>query len=345
MQGTMKCVVKAAPGPGNIELVQRPIPAVGPNDVLIKVKAVAVCGTDVHIMDWNDWAAARMNPPSIIGHEFSGEVMARGELVKQVNIGDAVAAETHIVCHTCDLCHNGYEHVCYNTQTIGASRDGALAEYVSIPAENAVVFKKFSSWEVLSMMEPFVAGVHAATQFPVAGKSVAVIGCGPIGCMGVGVVKQCGASKIIAIEPVEHRGAMAMAMGADALINPIKEDVSKAVPAANDGGLIDVVLDFSGNVGAIQSCLTYIKPEGKIAALGLSDKKLTIQLDEFVYRGLTLKGIAGRRMYQDWETAKGLLAGGLDLEKIITHKLPMEEFQKGLDLMKKGECCKCVLIP
>lgn len=345
MEGTMKCVIKARPGEGNIEMIERPIPQVGPNDVLVKVKSVAVCGTDVHIMNWNEFASSRMNPPTIIGHEFSGEVVEKGELVKQINIGDAVAAETHIVCHTCDLCHNGYEHVCYNTSTIGLHRDGALAEYACIPAENAVVFEKFASWEVLSLMEPFVASVHAATQFNVAGKSVAVIGCGPIGAMGVAVAKKCGAYNVIAIEPVADRGKKALEMGADALIDPIKEDVSKAVPAANNGSLVDVVLDFSGNVGAIQSCLTYIKPEGKIAVLGLSDKNLTIQLDEFVYRGLTLKGIAGRRMYKDWETAKGLLAGGLDLAPIITHKLPMAEFQEGLRLMKTGECCKCVLIP
>ncbi|MGE1062178.1 alcohol dehydrogenase catalytic domain-containing protein [Megasphaera paucivorans] len=345
MKKTMKCVIKSASGVGNIKLVERPIPEVGPNDVLVKVKAVAVCGTDVHIMDWTEWAAKRMNPPSIIGHEFSGQIIKKGELVKQVQIGDAVAAETHIVCHTCDLCHNGCEHVCYNTETIGASRDGALAEYVAIPAENAVVFKKFASWEILSLMEPFVAAVHAVTQFSISGKTVGVIGCGPIGCMGILIAKKCGASKVIAIEPIEQRGNKALEVGADILINPITVNIKQAVQDANDGDLIDIVLDFSGNVGAIQDCMTYIKPEGKIAILGLSEKKMTFKLDEFVYRGLTLKGIAGRRMYRDWETAKGLLAGGLDLSKIITHKLPMVEFQKGLELMKTGKCCKCVLIP
>lgn len=345
MEGTMKCVVKTAAGVGNVELVERPIPKVGPNDILIKVHAVSVCGTDVHIMNWNEFASSRMLPPMIIGHEFSGEVVEKGELVTQIQIGDAVSAETHIVCHTCDVCHNGYEHVCPHTRTIGLNCDGALAEYACIPTENAVVFKKFANWEVLSLMEPFVASVHAATQFPVAGKSVAVIGCGPIGAMGAGVAKKCGAAKVIAIEPVSDRGKKALEMGADVLINPIEEEVSKAVPMANDGNLIDVVLDFSGNVGAIQSSLTYIKPEGKIAVLGLSDKQLSFELSEFVYRGLTLKGIAGRRMYQDWETAKGLLASGLDLSHIITHTLPMTEFEEGLRLMKTGECCKCVLIP
>lgn len=345
MNGMMKCVIKAAPGPGNLELVERSIPQVEPNDVLVKVHSLAVCGTDVHIMHWNEFASTRMTPPTIIGHEFSGEVVECGALVKQIKIGDAVSAETHIVCNTCDVCHNGNAHVCPHTSVIGLSRDGALAEYISIPASNAVVFEKFASWEELSLMEPYVAAVHAATQFSVAGKTVAVIGCGPIGAMGVGIAKKCGASNVIAIEPVAERGKMALLMGADSLIDPIKEDVAKAVPAANGGNKIDVVLDFSGNVGAITSSLSYIKPEGKIAVLGLSDKKLSFQLDEFVYRGITLKGIAGRRMYQDWETGKGLLAGGLDLSHIITHKLPMSEFQEGLRLMEHGECCKCVLIP
>lgn len=345
MVGTMKCVIKSQAGAGHIDLVERPIPVVGPNDVLIKVRSVAICGTDVHIMDWTDFASSRMKPPSIIGHEFSGEVVETGSLVRNIQIGDAVAAETHIVCHSCDLCHNGYEHVCYHTSTIGLHRDGALAEYASIPAENAVVFKKNASWEVLSLMEPFVAAVHAATEFPVAGKSVVVIGCGPIGSMGVAVAKHCGAANVVAIEPLEKRGKKALAMGADVLIDPLRVDVKVAVLEANDGSPVDVVLDFSGNVGAIQSCLTYIKPEGKIAVLGLSDKQLSFNLNEFVYRGLTLKGIAGRRMYRDWETAKGLLAGGLDLSEIITHTLPMSEYQEGLRLMKTGECCKCVLIP
>ena len=345
MNGMMKCVIKAAPGPGNLELVERAIPQVGPNDVLVKVHSLAVCGTDVHIMHWNEFASTRMTPPTVIGHEFSGEVVECGALVKQIKIGDAVSAETHIVCNTCDVCHNGNAHVCPHTSVIGLSRDGALAEYISIPASNAVVFEKFASWEELSLMEPYVAAVHAATQFSVAGKTVTIIGCGPIGAMGVGIAKKCGASNVIAIEPVAERGKMALLMGADSLIDPIKEDVAKAVPAANGGNKIDVVLDFSGNVGAIASSLSYIKPEGKIAVLGLSDKKLSFQLDEFVYRGITLKGIAGRRMYQDWETGKGLLAGGLDLSHIITHKLPMSEFQEGLRLMEHGECCKCVLIP
>lgn len=345
MQGTMKCVIKAAPGEGNLELVERPIPEVGPNDILIRVHALAVCGTDVHIKNWNAFASTRMVPPMIIGHELSGEVVEIGSLVSQIKVGDAVSAETHIVCNTCDVCHNGNQHVCPHTKVIGLSRDGALAEYIVIPAENAVVFTKFANWEELSLMEPFVAAVHAATEFNVAGKSVAIIGCGPIGAMGVAVAKHCGAAKIIAIEPVLERGKTALAMGADVLIDPIKEDVAVAAPAANDNNKIDIVLDFSGNVGAIKSCLTYIKSEGKIAVLGLSSRDLSFQLDEFVYRGLTLKGIAGRRMYQDWETAKGLLARGLDLAPIVTHKLPMSEFDEGIRLMEKGECCKCVLIP
>jgi threonine 3-dehydrogenase len=291
MNGMMKCVIKAAPGPGNLELVERAIPQVGPNDVLVKVHSLAVCGTDVHIMHWNEFASTRMTPPTIIGHEFSGEVVECGALVKQIKIGDAVSAETHIVCNTCDVCHNGNAHVCPHTSVIGLSRDGALAEYISIPASNAVVFEKFASWEELSLMEPYVAAVHAATQFSVAGKTVAVIGCGPIGAMGVGIAKKCGASNVIAIEPVAERGKMALLMGADSLIDPIKEDVAKAVPAANGGNKIDVVLDFSGNVGAIASSLSYIKPEGKIAVLGLSDKKLSFQLDEFVYGALPLKGL------------------------------------------------------
>ncbi len=343
MQRKMKCVIKAAPGPGHIEIAERPVPVPGPGDVLIRVHAVAVCGTDVHIADWNQFASDRMTPPSIIGHEFSGEVVAVGSDVAHVHIGDAVSAETHIVCHVCTPCRHNAFHVCSHTKTIGLSRDGALAQYIAIPAENAIVFPRSYSWDVLSLMEPFVAAVHAVRQCDVAGASVAVIGCGPIGAMAVGVAKACGASRVIAIEPQTKRLEMAGILGADYLINPAGMDVASVVAEANDGQAVDVAIDFSGNVQAIQSALDYIRPAGQMAVLGLSDKQLQFRLDQFVYRGLTIKGIAGRSMYSDWEAGKGLLQAGLDISPIITHVLPMDEVAQALELMRSGQCCKCIL--
>lgn len=339
----MHCIAKTAAAPGNLAVVLQPIPVPGPNDVLIKVHAVALCGTDVHIEDWTQFASDRMKPPMIIGHEFSGEIVAMGSEVQNLRIGDAVSAETHIVCHHCDACSHDDFHVCSHTRTIGLSRSGALAEYIVIPAENAVVFDSSFSWEVLSLMEPFVAAVHAATAFQLAGSSVVIVGCGPIGVMAAAIARRCGASRVIAIEPVPNRREKALEMGADIVIDPTGEDVTKAVLQANDGRPVDVGLDFSGHVDAISGALSYLRPAGNLAVLGLSDQPLQFRLDDFVYRGITLKGIAGRRMYGDWAVGKGLLQSGLSLEPVVTHVLPMDQYEQGLQLMRTGQCCKCVL--
>ena len=344
MTEMMKCVIKAASGKGNLATTLMPVPTVGPNDVLVKVKAVALCGTDIHIADWNKFASDRMTMPTIIGHEFSGEIVAVGSEVHHLQIGDAVAAETHIVCHSCDACLHDDFHVCSYTKTIGLSRDGALAEYIAIPAENAVVFDKTFSWQELSLMEPFMAAVHAMTAFPLLGNTIVVIGCGPIGIMGIIIAKYCGASKVIAIEPIANRRDKAKEVGADAALNPLETDISAAVKEANFGNPVDVVVDFSGNVSAIAQSLDYLRPAGNMAILGLSDHELSLPLDSFVYRGITLKGIAGRRMYSDWAKGKGLLRSGLSLKPVITHELPMDKYEEGLKLMRQGACCKCVLM-
>lgn len=343
MKPMMKCVVKAAAGSGHLALVNRPVPEPGAHEVLIKVHALAICGTDVHIAEWSQFASDRMKPPMIIGHEFSGEVAAKGALVTQLAIGDTVSAETHIVCHTCEACRRNDFHVCSHTETIGLSRDGALAEYIVIPAENAIRFNKTLSWETLSLMEPYIAAVHAATAFPAAGNSAAVIGCGPIGAMAVGVLKQCGAANVIVVEPNEARLKKGGEMGADHLVNPVGIDLARAIRTVNEDRPVDVVFDFSGNVDAIEQSLSYIRPGGRLSVLGLSDHLLKLRLDRFVYNGLTLQGIAGRRLYGDWETGRGLLRAGLRLDPIITHVLPMENYQKKINLMKTGQCCKCVL--
>lgn len=192
-------------------------------------------------------------------------------------------------------------------------------------------------------MEPYIAAVHAVTAFPISGRSVVIIGCGPIGAMAVSVAKACGAANVIAIEPNEMRLQKGGEMGADFLINPIGKKLDEEVRFANRGKPVDAVVDFSGNVQAIAQALTYIRPAGTIAVLGLSEQQLQLRLDTFVYNGIALKGIAGRRMYSDWEVGKGLLRAGVSLDPIITHVLPMEEFAKGIELMKTGQCCKCVL--
>lgn len=341
----MKCVVKKESGKGRLLLTEQPAPTVGASDILVKVLAAAVCGTDVHIEEWNDWAAKRLHPPVVIGHEFAGEVVAVGKNVTNIKVGDIVSAETHIVCNTCEICRNGHQHVCSDTKVIGVSRDGCFAQYISFPAENAFVCDQNLPVEVLSLMEPFGAAVHACMEFPIASKTVAVAGCGPIGVMAVAVARKIGAAKVIAVEPNEKRGALAKEMGADVIVNPIACDPVKTIKEMTDGKGVDVLLEISGNIPAIKAALLYLKPEGKIAALGLPSSPIDFDFSEFVYRGLTLKGIAGRKMYETWEQMKGLLANGLDLSKVVTHVLPLERYQEGLDLMRKGECCKTILKP
>lgn len=340
----MKCVVKEKPEAGRLVLTKKPIPTYGANDILVKVKAAAVCGTDVHIMEWNDWSQKRIHPPTIIGHEFAGEVVAIGDSVSTIKIGDLISAETHIVCNSCVLCHNGYEHVCANTKTIGVSRDGCFAEYISIPAENAIVYDPSTPVEIVSIMEPFGVAVHAVMEFPIAGKYVMVNGCGPIGAMAAAVAKKCGAAKVFAVEINKRRGELALKMGADEVLNPLEIDVVQAIKEKTPHG-VEVVIEFTGNTRAIKTAIECMAPEGKIAAAGLPTGSVDFDFSEFVYSGKELKGIAGRLMYKTWEDAKGLLKSGLDLSPIITHTLRLEDFEEGLRLMKKGECCKAILIP
>ena len=343
---TMQCVIKEESGPGHVKLVTRPVPEPGPREVLAKVRAAAICGTDVHIKQWDDWAEKRVRPGVIIGHEFAGEVVAVGSDVKSVKVGDIVSAESHIVCNTCEMCHNGYQHVCYNTEIFGVTRDGCFAEYAVLPEENAFVCDPSLPIEVLSMMEPLGVAIHGIMEFPVAAKTVAIIGCGPIGAMAVAVAKKVGAEKVIALEPNAMRGEMALAMGADHLVNPVEQDPVEAVKALTRNGRgVDVVVDYSGNVRAVSASFSYCKPEAKIVGVGIPSKPIEFQMGEFVYRGLTMKGIAGRLMYQNWEQMRGLLASGLDVSPVVTHTLSLDSFEEGLDLMEQGKCGKAILKP
>lgn len=343
---TMKCVIKEATGPGHLKLVTRPVPTPGPGEVVAKVLGAAICGTDVHIKQWDDWAERRVKPGVIIGHEFAGEVVEVGKGVKSVKVGDIVSAESHIVCNTCEMCHNGYQHVCYNTELFGVNRDGCFAEYAILPEQNAFVCDPALPIEVLSMMEPLGVAIHGIMEYPVVAKSVAIIGCGPIGAMAVAVAKMVGAEKVIALEPNPMRGEMALKMGADHLVNPLETDPVEAVKSLTYNGRgVDVVVDYSGNVDAVSASFSYCKPEAKIVGVGIPNKPIQFHMGEFVYRGLTMKGIAGRLMFQNWEQMRGLLAAGLDVSPVVTHTLSLDDFDEALGLMERGGCGKVIVKP
>ncbi len=346
MTGTMHCVVKTTPGPGNLEYTTRPIPQIGPREILVKVKAAAICGTDVHIKHWNAWAENRMHPPVVIGHEFSGEVVEIGSEVKNVKVGDRVSSESHIACNTCELCREGHRHVCSNTSIIGVHQDGAFAEYIAIPEEIAFVYNDPSlPWEQLALMEPFGVAVHGMMEFPLMGRTVALIGAGPLGTMGILLAKHAGAAKIIVLEPNEERGKNALALGADVVINPIEEDPVAAVKKLTGGLGVHQAVDFSGSIAGLSAAVNYVRPEGRLVCVAIPSKPFTFDLAEFSYRGCSIKGIAGRKMFENWEDMRGLMMGGLDLAPIVSHRLPLSEFAQGLELMEQGKCCKCILLP
>ncbi|WIF94976.1 L-threonine 3-dehydrogenase [Caminicella sporogenes] len=342
----MKCVVKSEPKEGAI-LTTREIPQIGPNEILVKVLATSICGTDYHIYSWDAWSQKRIKPPLIMGHEFAGEVIKVGEKVSKVKIGDIVSAETHIVCGKCELCATGKAHICKDTLILGVDTQGTFAEYVAIPEDNAWVNDPSIPPEYLCIQEPLGNAVHTVLSGDIIGKTIAVVGCGPIGIMAVAVAKAVGAAKVIAIEVNEYRINLAKEVGADVVINPIKEDVIKRVLDETDGMGVDVVAEMSGNSTAIQQALKYIKLGGRMAMLGIptEDVKLDVA-NGIVFKGVQIHGIVGRRMYETWHQVKGLLASGnLKLDKIVTHKLPLEDFEKGMELMKSGNCGKVVLFP
>ena len=342
----MRAVVKTAYAPGNIELRTVPIPQPGPREVLVRVKAAAVCGTDVHIRHWNAWAQARMNPPMVIGHEFSGEVVEIGSDVRTVRVGDRVSSESHIACNNCQICHEGNRHVCPNTKCIGVHQDGCFAEYIVIPEEIAFVYSDPAlPWEQLALMEPLGVSVHGITDVPLAAKTVAIIGAGPLGQMGILTARLTGAAQVIVLEPNAERAALAKQLGADAVIDPIAEDPVAAVKALTGGYGPHVAVDFSGSKAGMTAAMQYLRPEGQLTCVALPDQPISVSISDFGYRGCSIRGIAGRRMFENWEEMRGLLQRGLDLSPIVTHVLPLEEFEQGLDMAEQGKCGKCILIP
>ncbi len=341
----MLVAVKSKPGPG-IELTTKRIPKdLNDDEVLIKVLATAICGTDYHIYSWDEWSQKRIKPPVTMGHEFAGEVISCGKKVTRVKPGDIVSAETHIVCDNCEFCRSGKGHICQNTKIIGVDTDGCFAEYVKIPAKNLVVNDKNVDPRYLSIQEPLGNAVHTILHFDIIGRSVVVIGCGPIGLMAVNVAKAVGAGKIIAIEVNDYRRNLAKELGADVVINPLTEDVISRVLQETDNLGADVIGEFSGNKTAIEQAFKYVKLGGKMSMLGIPSKNIEIDLaNDVVFKGITIYGVTGRIMYDTWHQVKGLIKH-LDMNKIVTHTFKLSEVEKAMEVMKSGNSGKIALIP
>ena len=344
MQGKMKAIVKHTRGFGAaLQMVD--IPAIDENEVLVKVKATSICGTDVHIYTWDAWAESRVTPPYVFGHEFAGEVVEVGASVTNVAIGDYVSAETHFVCGTCPQCLTGKAHVCQNTKILGVDVAGCFAEYVAVDASNIWKNSKEVPAHIASIQEPLGNAVHTVLSGDVAGCSVAIVGCGPIGLMAVQVAKAAGAAQVIAVDVNEYRLDIAAQIGATTVINSLQQDLPTLVAELTAGNGVDVVCEMSGHPVAIDQAFKMLAFGGRISILGLPTAPVSLDItNDIVFKGITVKGITGRLMYETWQQTSGLLQSGqLDLDKIVTHQLPFEDFEQGFELMMKGQCGKVVL--
>ena len=324
-----------------------PVPAHGPHDALIKVHFAGVCGTDLHIWEWDRWASNRLKPPVVIGHEFSGEIVALGrdaEAAGLLAVGDLVTAEGHVVCGHCLQCRLGDGHLCRRTQIIGVDRDGAFAEYITMPASNVMRLDGIPQ-EVGAIMDPMGNAVHTVLEGEaVVGARVLVLGCGPIGCFAVGVARAAGASLVIASDFNERRLELAKAMGAHVTLNPGREDVVARVRELTGDGA-DLVCEFSGHPSGHQQAFAAARLGGRVNMLGTPSKSTEVDFArDVIFKGLTLYGVTGRRMYRTWdEMQRFLRSGQLDPRPVITHRFPMERMDEAIGVIKDGTAGKVIL--
>ncbi len=344
--GTMRAVVKATAGPG-AEIREVPIPTFGRAEILLRVLRAGVCGTDLHIWNWDRWSEGRVKPPVTLGHEFVGEVVELGEDVLNVKRGDIVSCESHVVCGTCLACRTGSAHVCENTLILGVDINGGFAEYVAVPAVNAWPVPSGVSLEVAAVMEPCGNAVHTAFAGPLSGCNIAVTGCGPIGLFAIGVARAAGAARVFASDVSPFRLDLARQMHADAVIDVSKEDFVATSMKLTGGRGLDGVLEMSGNPKAVRDGLGALRMGGRLSMLGLPTEPFDLDWNRLViFKGITLHGIIGRRMYDTWFQLDQLLGSGrLDLRPAITHVMEMERFDEAIALLRDGRAGKVVLVP
>jgi threonine 3-dehydrogenase len=341
---TMRALVKEAPGPG-AAIRELPVPEPGPGEVLVRVEAASVCGTDLHIERWNAWAEENFGPPPLVfGHEMAGTVVARGAGATSVRVGDLVAAESHIVDWSCYQCRTGRAHVCRNLRILGVHVPGSFAQYAVIPERNAWVTEGLPA-EVAALQEPMGNAVHAVFVEEIAGLTVAVLGCGPIGLMAIAIARLAGARQVFATDINAERMAMAERMGADETIDA-RTDVPGRLLALTEGVGVDVVLEMSGSEAALHQGLEAVTNGGRVSLLGTHAAPITLDLSgEVIFKGIRLYGITGRRLFETWYRTTALLEEGLDLSPIITHRLPLSEYAKAFELVADGHAGKIVLLP
>ena len=324
-----------------------PIPKIGPRDVLVHVRAAAICGTDLHIMHWSQYAEDRLTLPMVFGHEFAGDIVEVGPEVTGFAVGDRVAGETHIPCNHCYQCKTNNRHICDNMKIIGVHVPGAFCDYISVPMDCLYRLKDEISYEMGAFLEPMGVAVHGVTEGHVAGQNVLIYGCGPIGLMAVGVAKPLGAKSVMAADIVEDKLKLAEKMGADYTFNSTQVDVQQAVLDATDGVGADVVIDYTGNAQAIHTGLSAMRKGGRFVMVGLPNKPIQLDLaDEVIYKEASIQGVTGRRMYETWDICADLLAKGqIDLQPVVGGTYPMREFAAAFQALYDGAPGKMLLIP
>lgn len=338
----MKALVKKEPEKG-IWMEDVPVPEIGINDVLIKINKTAICGTDLHIYEWDTWAQKTIKTPMTIGHEYAGIVVEKGKGVENVNVGDRVTGEGHIACGVCRNCRRGKEHVCEDSISVGVNRDGAFAEYLSIPAKNVVHLDSRISDDMAAIMDPFGNATHTALSFPLLGEDVLITGAGLIGNMATAICRFAGARHIVVSDLSEYRLELAKKMGAELTVNPTKgETVEDAKKILGIKGF-DIGLEMSGSPKAFQGMVDNMYNGSKIALLGILPDSTSVNWNEIIFKALTLRGIYGRQMWETWYQMTQMLLGGIDLTPMITHRFKVDDFQKGFDVMESGQCGKVIL--
>jgi threonine 3-dehydrogenase len=346
MATTMKALRKMQAAKG-LQMDTVAVPPIGPADVLVRVKTASICGTDLHIYGWDRWSQGRIKPPLTLGHEFCGTIERVGDEVRAVKPGDFVSAEMHVNCGHCHQCRLGQAHICRNLRIIGIDQDGAFAEFVKIPASNIWKLDPAIPEHYGAILDPLGNAVHTVLAGPIAGQTVLVTGCGPIGLMSIAVAKACGSSAVFATETNEQRRAMAKKMGADMVLNPAKEDAVAKILAETSGTGVDALLEMSGNPTAIQQGFKALRAGGRASLLGIPTETVPLDLvNDVIFKGATVQGIYGRRMYETWVQMTSLLkAGRLNLEPLFGERTSLDKFENAFSLLEGGLAGKILMYP
>ena len=338
----MKALVKSEPRPG-IWLQDVPTPTYGVNDVLIKIKKTAICGTDIHIYSWDEWAQATIPVPMTVGHEFFGEIVAVGKEVQGINVGQRVSGEGHVTCGFCRNCRAGKRHLCRNTLGVGVNRPGSFAEFLALPATNVIVLPDNITGDEASILDPFGNAAHCALAFDVVGEDVLITGAGPIGIMAAAIMRHIGARHVVITDVNEHRLQLARTMGVSKAVNITQQSLEDVMAELGMLEGFDVGLEMSGNPAALNDLIKAMNHGGHVALLGIPPQKTAIDWNHVIFKGLVIKGTYGRELFETWYKMIALIQSGLNINPVITHHFPLDDYEQAFQIMASGQSGKVIL--